>query len=237
MKKNVMMRAASALLVLVLLTTCVISGTFAKYTTGATGSDEARVAKFGVTITANGSMFSKNYEDAANGNGVATTAKGSVDSSNADKIFAPGTKGTMASVALEGTPEVKVQVAYSGTVTLNGKWKAKLSATDTAETYYCPLKIKVGNDTLYGLDYSSEAEFKKAIEDKINASVTTQTYNAGTDLATIKTDSFAISWEWEFEGSKGAKIERTDYADTYLGNATDKGDIQIAITTTVTQID
>ncbi|MFR0985955.1 MAG: hypothetical protein ACLSFZ_04975 [Frisingicoccus sp.] len=45
MKKNRMMRLASSLLVLTLLTTCVISGTFAKYTTQAGGSDTARVAK------------------------------------------------------------------------------------------------------------------------------------------------------------------------------------------------
>ena len=44
MKKNRMMRVASALLVAVLLTTCAISGTFAKYVSTATGEDAARVA-------------------------------------------------------------------------------------------------------------------------------------------------------------------------------------------------
>ena len=47
MKKNKAMRMASALLVLTLLTTCVISSTFAKYTTSANGTDSARVAKWG----------------------------------------------------------------------------------------------------------------------------------------------------------------------------------------------
>ena len=51
MKKNFMMRAASVLLVAVMLTTCAISGTFAKYVTSDSGSDFARVAKFGVTVT------------------------------------------------------------------------------------------------------------------------------------------------------------------------------------------
>ena len=49
MRKNKMMRAASALMVAVLLTTCTISGTFAKYVTTAEGKDTARVAKFDVT--------------------------------------------------------------------------------------------------------------------------------------------------------------------------------------------
>ena len=47
MKKNTMMRVASALLVAVLLTTCAISGTFAKYVSSAETSDTARVAKWG----------------------------------------------------------------------------------------------------------------------------------------------------------------------------------------------
>ncbi len=230
MKKNVMMRAASALLVAVLLTTCAISGTFAKYTTAATASDKARVAMFGVEITSTGSMFSTNYygaDDATNGNKVATETKGSVDSSNTDKIFAPGTQGEMANISITGTPEVKVQVTYQGTVTLNGKWLAKLSADATAESYYCPLKVTVGTTTLNGLDYASEAEFKAAIEAAINA--TTATYDALTDLSTKGADALTISWEWAFDGN--------DYADTYLGNATDKGNIEISVVTTVTQVD
>lgn len=237
MKKNVMMRTASALLVLVLLTTCIISGTFAKYITSAEGSDSARVAKFGVEVTASGSMFSKHYNNATGGNGIATTVTGSVDSSNDDNIFAPGTKGEMVKMKLSGIPEVNVQVTYDGIVTLNGEWNAKLKESDTSKTYYCPLKIKVGGTTLYGLDYDSEADFKKAIEDAIKANATTETYDALTDLSAKSNDSLAISWEWEFTGVGGNKVARTDYADTYLGNATDKADIEITITTTVTQID
>ena len=47
MKKNMMMRIASVLLVAVLLSTCAISGTFAKYVSKATASDTARVAYWG----------------------------------------------------------------------------------------------------------------------------------------------------------------------------------------------
>ena len=50
MKKNTMMRLAAVLLVGVLLTTSVIGGTFAKYTTSDDATDTARVAKWGVTI-------------------------------------------------------------------------------------------------------------------------------------------------------------------------------------------
>ena len=47
MKKNKMMRIASVLLVAVILTTCAISGTFAKYVSSADSSDSARVAYWG----------------------------------------------------------------------------------------------------------------------------------------------------------------------------------------------
>ena len=50
MKKNKMMRLASCLLVLVMLSTSMISGTFAKYVTTGSAEDTARVAKFGVDI-------------------------------------------------------------------------------------------------------------------------------------------------------------------------------------------
>ena len=50
MKKNKTMRLASGLLVAVLLTTCAISGTFAKYVSDATNSDTARVAKWSIEV-------------------------------------------------------------------------------------------------------------------------------------------------------------------------------------------
>ena len=51
MKKNTFMRVASALLVAVLLTTCAIAGTFAKYTTEVSSEDSARVAYWGFQRT------------------------------------------------------------------------------------------------------------------------------------------------------------------------------------------
>ena len=62
MKKNVMMRLASFLLVAVLISTSAISGTYAKYVTADEGTDTARVAKWGVEIEAESfGMFDTNY--------------------------------------------------------------------------------------------------------------------------------------------------------------------------------
>jgi hypothetical protein len=63
MKKNKMMRIASILMVATLITTCAISGTFAKYVTKAEGADQARVAKWGIVLTMEGdNMFAPEYK-------------------------------------------------------------------------------------------------------------------------------------------------------------------------------
>ena len=95
MRKNKMMRIASVLLVAVLLSTCAISGTFAKYTSKYTGSaDTARVATWNVSLsgatqekTFAFNLFNTVYDsDGLTENEVKT-------GENDDVIIAPGTMG------------------------------------------------------------------------------------------------------------------------------------------------
>ncbi len=111
MKKNKFLRIASAMLMLCLITTCAVSGTFAKYTTSDSDSDTARVAKWGVTVAVGGTLFGTNYgsntalADADKDRIVATSTN--VVSSGTDNIVAPGTKNdTGFQVQLKGNPEV-----------------------------------------------------------------------------------------------------------------------------------
>ena len=63
MKKNRFIKLASGLLVLCLMTTCVIGATLAKYTTAKDTQDSARVAKWGVRISAAAnSAFKTEYD-------------------------------------------------------------------------------------------------------------------------------------------------------------------------------
>ena len=212
-----MMRFASGLLVATLLTTCIISGTFAKYVTSGKGTDEARVAKFGVTVTAHGETFAKEY---ARTDDSFTAETNTVVSTN-DKVVAPGTSGNMASMELKGTPEVAVRVTYEGAFKLNDKWKVE------GTTYYCPLEVKVNETTLKGTDYQDATEFENAV----NAAIKdySKDYAAGTDLSGATSDSLNVSWKWPFTGD--------DTKDTKLGDAADAGTATLAVTTTVTQID
>ena len=119
-RKNHTLKLAGILLALVLVTSCFVGGTFAKYVTKGTGSDSARVAKFGVTVAANGSTFAEEYAT-DDGTVVGTIAKSVVSSQNKVKVVAPGTKGDMASMTLSGSPEVAVKVTYKATVNLGDK--------------------------------------------------------------------------------------------------------------------
>lgn len=230
MRKNKMMRVASALLVAVLLTTCAISGTFAKYTTTGTGTDTARVAKWGVVVTVEGTAFAKEYDATATAKSVVST----------DKVVAPGTSGNMVSATITGTPEVKVQVSYSADVELGDNW------TDAAGNFYCPLVFTVGSTTIDGIAtttgdsgttpvYANADALETAIENAINEY--TRTYDAGTDLATATTTGSTaptVSWSWPFHTS-----DDNDVKDTFLGNKTGTNipQISITLTVTVTQVD
>ena len=92
MKKNKMMRIASVLLVAVLLSTCAISGTFAKYTSTFEGtSTAAKVATWNVTV--NGAAETADFEfDILET--VLDTKTGAEDADVNGKLLAPGTKGS-----------------------------------------------------------------------------------------------------------------------------------------------
>ncbi len=111
MKKNKMMRIASILMVATLITTCAISGTFAKYVTKASGEDAARVAKWGILLDISGSsVFAEKYA-ATDEKYLAADGVYSVESSvEGEKVVAPGTNAKEANGQLvahvKGTPEV-----------------------------------------------------------------------------------------------------------------------------------
>ena len=236
MKKNKMMSAASALLIAGLLTTCAVSGTFAKYTTSETGSDTARVAKWGVEVTAEGTMFADAY---ATDDTKITTITNSVVSAGMVKdikeVVAPGTEGTMAAVKIIGKPEVAVEVTYKATEIEFEGWTVE-------DNTYCPIIITISGKngviaTLKGTDYTDINAFEDEIARFIGEY--SQIYEANTDLslmyADTSEDDLVVSWEWPYSTS-----DDNDKKDTELGDQAAKinpATIKIAIETTVTQID
>ena len=235
-KKNWTLRAAVLMLALVLITSCFVGGTFAKYVTSGSGTDSARVAKFGVTVTANGDVFAKEY--ATDDQTVVGTIAKSVIST--DKVVAPGTEsnGDFVAATVTGTPEVAVRVSYKlDTATLQlENWK------DGDGKFYCPLVFKVktpdGNTVISGMEFQTAEAMKAALVNAVAAY--TKDYAPGTDLSGKAAETLAISWEWPFETGAENDKPANNIRDTFLGDEAAAGraaTVSLTLATTVTQID
>ena len=235
-KKNWTLRAAVLMFALVLITSCFVGGTFAKYVTSGSGTDSARVAKFGVTVTANGTMFAKEY--ATDDQTVVGTIAKSVIST--DKVVAPGTtsNGDFVAATITGTPEVAVRVSYkldAASLQLEN-WK------DADDEFYCPLVFRVknnnGNTVISGMEFQTAEAMKAALVNAVAAY--TKDYAPGTDLSGKAAETLAISWEWPFETGTDADKPANNIRDTFLGDEAAAGraaTVSLTLATTVTQID
>ena len=210
MKKNRMMRLASILLVCVLLTTSVISGTFAKYTTTGTATDTARVAWWGVEIkTVTGSDFAKTYatHDGSYGGALSVEAL--------DKVVAPGTSSSDVdgdvTFTITGKPEVAVAlkfdvVANSEIVLPAGDYTDYTTADDDGDTFnlaaeYYPVKFTL---TKSGVATPLVENGKlSAVAAALNGE------NNKYDPNTTLDRTYTLTWAWAFS--------ENDKADTYLG--------------------
>ncbi len=156
-KKNVPMRMASVLLVATMLTACLTAGTFAKYTTSDEATDSARVAKFGVVVSASGSLYGEEYASgtesdsnviiAYSGSTNTGTVQADTDTDDND-VVAPGTKSdTGLGFDVSGTPEVDVLLTGSASseniYLTSGEYGVMVDVTAyvtkanyTAATYY-----------------------------------------------------------------------------------------------------
>lgn len=251
MKKNVMMRVASIMLVLVLMSSSVISGTFAKYVTEGTSQDKARVAKFGVEITGATDMFDSSYLKNDSSFTLDThTVVSHGEINGREKVVAPGTRGGLTNIKITGEPEVAVRISHKvEKFDVGENWMVDTDATPGVDTFYCPIDITVtdaqGNThVIRGLDFSDPVAFENAVIAKIEGA--TADYAVGSNkLSTLApADILTVSWAWEFEGRAehggyGHDLQLDKY-DTQLGDAAadlNPAFIDLSVTTYVTQID
>lgn len=236
MKKNKMLRMASVLLILVLLTTSVIGSTFAKYTTTANSSDTARVAKWGVEFSARSGLFAQTYKDnkVDADSPTATVKVGTTDIKN---LVAPGTNGTGLGVQTTGTPEVsyKVTIKLADDATMPTLTYTPSAAGSTAQTYEpvtfsvyngtTPLKEGMDLDDLKGLFNGTKVIYEYDIAANkyyvdTNGSGTIEANEKGDGNGQAAAPNIQIKWEWTIEHGTSDE-EKTLYntLDTILGNA------------------
>ena len=210
-KKNTFMRLAMVLVLLVLVTTSAVGGTFAKYTTKKDTTDTARVAKWGVVITANDSALVTTEVNGANEDHVVSEAS--------DVVLAPGSQiSKLADFSISGTPEVAVNVSYAANLEL-ANWEVD-------GTEYCPL-VFVVNGVEYKISDTVD-NLELAVEGAIAA--LSDNYATPYDLSSVLAPKVLVYWA--FEGD--------DVKDTALGDQAFAGNaatITLTITCTVTQID
>ena len=216
MKKTKVIRIVCLVAMCALLSSCVMTGMFAKYATSGGGEGEAQVAKWGVTVSAAGGAFSTKY---IADQGVTEGDNLEVASSTEAKVVAPGTKGVLVDGAISGQPEVAVKVTIAPTLTLTG-WE--VNSAD-----YCPIVFTVGDKDykIDGGDITTVAGLKAAVEAAI---ANTVEYAPNTDLA----KDIDVSWKWPFHVS-----DENDKKDTALANLATAPTIKFEYTITVEQID
>lgn len=240
MKKNRMMRLASILLVCVLLTTSVISGTFAKYTTSVDAHDTARVATWGfngvdadIAIT---DLFKTAYTQGSGDSNVLGYAD----------IIAPGTTNSASFQFKYNGQEVAPEVDYNFTVSVkdstiganiksnpNIQWRLNHTVNGTTE------EGSWGNwDTLMG-DILSLSGTETSF-DGTNYTITK--YYEAKNLPTAfsaNDDTYTIEWQWIFEkdADSDSSVDDENEFDTNMGNADTLETVAIYITITATQVD
>ena len=210
MRKNRMMRLASLMLVLVLLTSSVVSGTFAKYVTTVSGTDTARVARWGFTgDTTNitiGNLFMNAYNN----------VDADVD------VIAPGTENSAKfEFAYNGAAGTAPEVKYNFTVSTDG--------SNCADAIKNNANIKLAvyktSDGVGAAAWGTWDAMIAAIEDLDG----TETFDPG-ELPAIS-EEYTVAWKWDFYTDKTA-----DEKDTTMGNAASDV-VTLKITVTATQID
>ncbi len=156
MGKNRTMKMILITLLITMIALVLVSGTYAKYTSSASGSDTARVAKWSFNVGENDIVAKDTFTFDLFKTITDTDGKTETDvvSANADKVIAPGTSGSF-DLVLENKSETSAKYGITYTVTntasipvqfsVNGKdWTDNLANVVESDT---DTKLDANNGT------------------------------------------------------------------------------------------
>lgn len=233
MLKNKYLKLAAILLILCMVTTCGISGTLAKYTTGGTATDSARVAKWGIVLNVAGnSAFSNAYGETV------------VSSDLNKKVVAPGTNGTLAEVTITGTPEVAIEYTVKANLQLSG-WTILEGGNFT----YCPLVFTIDGTEIFLESGQTLAQLESELESAVIAALMDDTTGAASssggltktqyfEPGTVLNKSLTVTWKWDFDPATApAGALNNNIRDTKIGMLAEAPTVSFTLDISITQID
>jgi len=237
MRKNKTMTVASVLLILTLITSCVVGGTFAKYVSTASASSQARVAYWGFNTTKETELGLFDFEDSGiiendegliapgSGNEITLSLVAANDSTKApevDYVLRFGLSGNPPAYAFLGSPYPDVDDMDWPMGGVDGLLEWYITVGDTTTTYKTWKEFQKGVGALDGAgDHYTQGTV----------------YQAGELPDILKGEEIKIGWKWPFENSyEGISF---DGHDTAAGNKalTTYGKFDITISVTVEQLD
>jgi len=235
MKKNLAARLGVLALVLTLVTSSLVSGTYSKYVSTSTGSDTARVAKFDFnlndgtstalqTATTNGSykiltMAADTgvYTNSSGKNGVGADGK---------KLVAPGTTGSM-TVAVNNMSEVAISVDFDVSESNTGNIPIYYTLGTASATSQRYSNVLIGSYTNVDNSSGTYGSFSNLKAAMAIAGI------APSDGINAVAKSYTLNWTWAFSSAGAAQ---TDDKDTIIGE-TGTDAYTLTIATTATQLD
>jgi hypothetical protein len=225
MKKNLALRLGAVVLVMSVITLSLVSGTFAKYTRGVTGSETIRAAKFAFDLYDGTGHFTETQTEEAAFNIFHYTDDGVYgNGTNTTEFIAPGTTGTF-SLDVSNLSEVDVGVTFG---------LAENNA-DNIPVYYtigaAPQRYsaKLTGEYEAGISYLNLNALATAL-------AATGTNIQATDGTTPIKNTYTLNWFWSYNPAAGTG--QTDSGDTTIGiDYASPPTVELECTVTVTQAD
>ena len=220
-KKDLWVKLAGLAIMLTLISSSLVSGTYAKYVKEVTGSDTARVAKFAFNLKDGTNTVTQSQVGEAAFDIFSLAAdSGLYDNGSGGTFIAPGTTGDFA-LTVENLSEVDVEASFVFTETNNDDVPVYYTIGADTQRYSSVLTGSYGTES-----YEDMAAFATAM------STATGTLDAS-DGTTATTKTVTVSWTWAFETAGTGQADTTDTALGIGGNAS----VTLAVAVTIAQID
>lgn len=209
MKENKIMKFASFILLITVIALILAAGTYAKYTSTATGSDTAVVAKWDIKAGRNGSNLLSIKDGTVTFDLFETINDEATDVAETDVTsgkIAPGTKGEF-ELVIKNDSELTAQYAIDFTVTKGASVSDAniLFSTDEGNTWDDEIVVLASNDTKLAM-------------------------NGGSD--TVK-----VMWKWAYETTDGDVTDTKVGTNATVATEEAAKTITVQATLTATQVD